>query len=155
MPLIPDTVAQVMTKDVVTVTEDQDLRELDTAMRLLRFRHMPVVDGDKLVGIVSQRDVLRVTASSLMPNAHQQTQLLERRFHVRDLMTTRVRTVSPGSALVDVARIMQREKVGCLPVVDGRNVLVGIVTESDFVALAVQLLDRDAAFTKPPRSVGN
>jgi len=155
MPLIPDTVAQVMTKDVVTVTEDQDLRELDTAMRLLRFRHMPVVDGDKLVGIVSQRDVLRVTASSLMPNAHQQTQLLERRFHVRDLMTTRVRTVSPGSALVDVARIMQREKVGCLPVVDGRNVLVGIVTESDFVALAVQLLDRDAAFSKPPRSVGN
>jgi CBS domain-containing protein len=155
MPLIPDTVAQVMTKDVVTVTEDQDLRELETAMRLLRFRHMPVVDGDKLVGIVSQRDVLRVTASSLMPNAQQQTQLLERRFHVRDLMTTRVRTVSPGSALVDVARIMQREKVGCLPVVDGRNVLVGIVTESDFVALAVQLLDRDAAFTKPPRSVGN
>jgi len=155
MPVIPDTVAQVMTKDVVTVTEDQDLRELDTAMRLLRFRHMPVVDGGKLVGIVSQRDVLRVTASSLLPNAHQQTRLLERRFHVRDVMTTGVRTVSPGSALVDVARIMQREKLGCLPVVDARNVLVGIVTESDFVALALQLLDRDAAFAKPPRSIGN
>jgi CBS domain-containing protein len=109
-------------------------------MRLFRFRHMPVTDEGKLVGLVSQRDLLRIAGSSLLPNAGEQTAALQRRFRVQDVMTRDVRTVGPDTPIAEAARLMHAEKLGCLPVVDTANVLRGILTEADFVLLASRLL---------------
>ena len=155
MQTIPGIVSQLMSKDVLTLTEDQDLSHLDAAMRLLRFRHMPVVDDKRLVGLVTQRDLLGVAASSLLPKAREQTELLEQRFRVRDVMSRNVRTVHPDTPLADAARILYAEKLGCLPVVNAENVLVGIVTEADFVLLASRLLEGRTDFTVLKTSVGN
>jgi CBS domain-containing protein len=56
-------------------------------------------------------------------------------------MIRNVKTVTPGTALSTAARLLLREKLGCLPVVDDRNVVVGILTESDFVRFATQVLE--------------
>jgi CBS domain-containing membrane protein len=136
----PRIAADIMSRDLVTLQETQNLRFLPEVMKIFRFRHMPVVDRERLVGIVSERDVLRVSASSLLPTASEQTDYLARSFIVRDMMTRDVKTVHPDTPLAEVARLMHREKLGCLPVVEGENTLVGIITEADFVALGVRFL---------------
>ena len=144
----PTNVAEVMTCDVLTLTEDQDLRHIEETMRLFRFRHMPVVADGRLVGLISHRDVLRTAASSLLPNGRAQSEHLARTFHVRDVMT-HPRVVHPETPLVAAARTMYREKLGCLPVVDESNVLVGILTDADFVRLALELLQGHAEPRSP------
>ena len=137
----PHVAADIMSRDLVTLEETQNLRFLPEVMKLFRFRHMPVVDGDRLVGLVTERDVLRVSASSLLPTAHEQTDFLARSFVVRDMMTREVVSVHPDTPLTEVARQMRREKLGCMPVVEGENTLVGIITEADFVMLSMRYLN--------------
>jgi CBS domain-containing protein len=141
MSIQPRIAADIMSRDLVTLQETQNLRFLPEVMKIFRFRHMPVVDGERLVGMVSERDVLRVSASSLLPTASEQTDYLARSFVVRDMMTRDVKTVRPETPLADVARLMRREKLGCLPVVEGENTLLGIITEADFVALSLRFLN--------------
>lgn len=141
MTRTPSVVADIMTRDVVTLFERQSLEFLPETMRLFKFRHMPVVDDNRLVGLVSDRDLLRVSASSLLPASREQTQHLAQRFIVQDIMTREVTTVRADTPLTEAALLMEREKLGCLPVVEGENTLVGIVTEADFVTLSRHLLN--------------
>lgn len=139
----PRVAADIMNRELVTLEETQNLRFLPEVMKIFRFRHMPVVDGDRLVGLVTERDVLRVSASSLLPTAREQTDFLARTFVVRDMMTRDVRSVRPDTPLAEVGRMMRRDKIGCVPVVEGENKLVGIITEADFVTLSLRLLDAE------------
>jgi CBS domain-containing protein len=140
MKELPRLASEIMTKDVVTLEERQTLENLEHAMRVLRFRHMPVVDGHRLIGLVSHRDLLRTSASTLLPASRQQADLLGKRFTVSDIMTRDVQTVHPDTPLSEVTRVMRRSKLGCLPVVEGENTLVGIITEADFVQLCERML---------------
>lgn len=126
-------------------SKGRDLLHIDDVMRLFKFRHMPVTDNGRLTGLVTHRDVLRVSASSLLPAAREQTELLATRYRVRDVMTRTPKSVSAETRLVDAARLMQHEKLGCLPVVNADNVVVGILTEADFLRLAVDLLEEPAS----------
>jgi CBS domain-containing protein len=131
-----------MTRDVVALDENDRLDNIEQAMHALRFRHMPVTDGNKLVGLVSERDLLRVRASSLLPHRDKQDRFIADHVRVGDVMTRAVETVAPDAALVDVAELMQRHKLGCVPVVDRDGRLAGIITEADFVRLAQRYLPR-------------
>lgn len=135
----PQLVSEVMTKDVVSVSEDQTLADLLTSMRGMRFRHTPVTDDGRLVGLLSERDLLRMSSSSLLPH-RDGDEILHRRFHVRDVMTKDVATVSPSTILRHAGALMLEKRIGCLPVVDEKNVLVGIITTSDFLKMAISLL---------------
>ena len=61
-----------MSRDLVTLEETQNLKFLPEVMKVFRFRHMPVVDGNRLIGLVTERDVLRASASSLLPKSAEQ-----------------------------------------------------------------------------------
>jgi CBS domain-containing membrane protein len=135
----PRVVSEVMTSDVVSVSEDDTLSALVQSMRAMRFRHTPVTDGDRLVGLLTERDLLSASASSLLPS-RESDEFLQKRFHVRDVMTRDVATVSPSTSLKQAGELMLKRRIGCLPVVDEKNVLVGIVTSSDFLELALSLL---------------
>lgn len=136
---LPQTVSEVMTKDVVTVSEDQNLSNLLESMQVMRFRHTPVTDDGKLVGLLSERDLLRISSSSLLPHRGAD-EFLHRRFHVRDVMTREVTTVSPSTTLREAGALMRDKRIGCLPVVNDTNTLVGIITTSDFLDLALKIL---------------
>ena len=138
---IPRTIGEIMTRDVYVLDENDNLAHLLETMRLLRFRHTPVVDGDKAVGMLTERDLLRVSASSLLPSAREQDALLKERFHVRDIMTRDVITVSEGMPLREAGQLLLRKRVGCLLVVDADNRLLGLVTENDLAKLALSLLE--------------
>lgn len=132
-------VRDVMQPRLVTVTPQATLAE---AMRLIGergIRHLPVVAGDRLVGIVSDRDLKRAMASPATSLAQNELTYLLARVTVDEIMTRAVITIGPSFAVEDAARIMVTEKVSALPVTEeGR--LVGIVTETDILDLFVRAL---------------
>ena len=135
MPL-PTHARDLMTTDLVTLEERERLDHLGHAMRLLRFRHVPITDGRKLIGLLSERDLLRVSASELLPNKQAQDRFLSGLVCVGDVMTRDVVTVPPDAPLTEVAARMEQHKLGCVPVVEADGTLLGIITEADFVKLA-------------------
>jgi CBS domain-containing protein len=99
------------------------------------FHYLPVLDGKRLVGLVSQRDILEATVSGVdrSPAAQaREARFLERNF-VRDLMKTRVLTARPSDTVAVAAGRMLDSRVDALPVVDERNELMGIVTSHDLL----------------------
>lgn len=130
------TVGEVMTREVVTLGRNDVLSVPDDLMRAKRIRHLPVLDDDgMLCGIISQRDLFRGALLRALGYGSRAEERLLASVQVKEAMTEEPRTVAPDTPLRDAARLMREAKIGALPVVeDGR--LVGILTESDFVALA-------------------
>ncbi len=124
-------VADFMTKDLVTVREADDLALAESLLRLGGIRHLPVVRDHKLVGILTQRDILRSGTSGRQ---------LARELPVADVMTKTPTSIPPAMGLAHAARIMLERKYGCLPVCEPDGTLVGIVTEADFVRFAADVV---------------
>ena len=126
------TVDQMMTRELFTVRED-DLIDLAACfMDWKHIRHVPVEDEEgKLVGLVSQRQLLRLIVQ------HES----DRQVSVSDVMERNVVTIEPGQSCLDAIDTMRENRVSCLPVVEEGNRLVGIITERDFVPLTARLLE--------------
>jgi len=147
-------VADVMTRSVVTLYEEDDLENIDEAMEKFRFRHVPVVDDGKLVGLVTRSDLRGISSSRLDPTGPIRDEALRKRTFVRDVMTTDVRTVHPDTPILEAARLMRDAKIGCLPVVVADDALVGIITSTDMLDLIASWLDqreRENRETMPAR----
>ena len=128
-----------MSKHPCTITEDTPIHEAMKLMRDKKVRRLPVLDGvGKLVGIVSEKDLLYISPSPATSLSIYELQYLISRITVRQIMTTDVITVSEHTPLEEAARIMADSKIGGLPVMrDGK--LVGIITESDLFRFFVEL----------------
>jgi len=110
-------------------------------MSLARIRHLPVLRGSRLVGLVTHRDILRAMCSVFADlDAPEQHDVL-RNIPVREIMSSEIQTVSPDARAAEAGRTMLENKLGCLPVVEDGDRLVGIITEADFVELALAHLE--------------
>jgi CBS domain-containing protein len=99
------------------------------------------VDGEqRLIGLVTHRKLLGAWVSHGDPT-HERPRAIAREIPVDMLMETDVVTIAPDAPAADAARIIEKRKVGCLPVVDQERKLVGIVTEADFVRFARKLFE--------------
>jgi len=130
-------VADVMQAPVLTVTPKTTLPE---GMRLVQhrgIRHLPVIEDDHLVGIVSDRDLKRAMASSATTLEVRELRYLLDTVTMEQIMTRAVITVAPTFPIEEAARLMVQEKVSALPVTE-RGRLVGIVTETDVLELFVR-----------------
>ena len=132
---IPSTVAEIMTRDVVTVEEDDSLANLRESLKTLRFRHLLVTDEERLIGLVTETDLLGIASSNLLPHHAAHDRDLEERFRVRDVMVRNVVTVTPDTSVQQAARLLLKQRFNCLPVVDEQNVLCGVLTSGDFIKL--------------------
>ncbi|MFZ5469111.1 MAG: CBS domain-containing protein [Myxococcota bacterium] len=127
------TVKDLMTRDLVTLKESDDLSLADTIIHLGRIRHLPVVDrGGKLIGLVSQRDLLRAYA--------RRGEAMAGSMLAGEVMTRRLTKVLPSTPLRRSLKLMLRNKFGCLPVVDKNGKLVGILTEGDLVKFSLHMV---------------
>lgn len=115
----PMTVADIMVKPVVTATPNASVAEARRLLEKARVRHLPVLDGGLLVGIVSDRD-LRSARSDSLP--------------LREIMTRTVFVLSPDTSIRRAARLFRERKFGAMPVLDGREV-VGIVSVLDVLRI--------------------
>lgn len=141
-------VRDVMTRDVVTVAPETSFREAVRLMEELRIDALPVIEGDRVVGLVAESDLLLKEELAGLPAGGAVLPWQRRRDRsragarsVREAMTRSPATVSPDDTLSAAARVMHRRRVGGLPVVEGDVRLVGIVTRSDL--LKVFLRDDD------------
>lgn len=133
-------VRDIMTWPVVTLSPTDTLEAAQERMSLERVRHLPVVDGDVLVGLISHRDLLAASLSILTGASEEADAGLKRGTRVGDLMHGAVETASPDEDAAAAGERLLATKIGCLPVVDERRHLEGMVTEADFVAVALAFL---------------
>ena len=122
------------------------------AMKLIRdkrIRRLPVVEDGSLVGIVSERDLLRAMPSpATLLSVWEIPELLER-ILVRDLMTRDVITVTPETPIEVAARLMVDHKIGGLPVEEPGGHLVGVITETDIFRVFCSLFNAAGAIAVP------
>jgi CBS domain-containing protein len=143
-------VREMMTTPVTTLEPNDNLAFAEELMTVERVRHLPVVDGDVLVGILSQRDIMAAAIPFLNDPSTEQDLEAKRKVRVDEVMRGGVETISPDDDAVKAADILLAHKVGSLPVVDERHRLLGIVTESDFVSLAREALATGVMVPRSP-----
>jgi CBS domain-containing membrane protein len=128
-------VRDVMTTDLLTVEQNQELGVADALMQSKRVRHVLVVDEEgSLQGVISQRDLFHGGLLKALGYGTRAKQKALETLRAKDAMTASLLTTTPDTALAEAARVMSTRKIGCLPVLEGSD-LVGIVTEGDFVLL--------------------
>jgi CBS domain-containing protein len=103
---------------------------VEDIMRLGRVRHMPVVQGGKLVGVVSERDLLRASLSVLSEHRDAERRMFLHVVEISRVMSAPPIVIAPDATIREAAALMADRKIGCLPVVAGDE-LLGMVTETD------------------------
>lgn len=130
-----------MSSPATTVTPNTPYQEALRLMRERKFRRLPVVDADqKLVGIVSERDLLHASPSPATSLSVWEMNYLLSKLKVEQLMASKVVVVSPDTPLEEAARLMVEHRVGGLPVVDPQHRVVGVITETDIFKAFVEML---------------
>jgi CBS domain-containing protein len=125
-------VRDIMMKGPVTLEADDVLDLADDVMNLGRIRHIPIVEGELVVGVVSQRDLFYSALVKALGFKQREQKDLMRTLRVREVMSKPVITIPPDATAKEAARLMAEKKIGCLPVVEG-EALVGLVTETDIL----------------------
>lgn len=133
-------VRELMSTDLVTLTEDETLEHAQRCMARGRIRHLPVVRGTTLVGLLTHRDLLAASFSIFAEVDHSEQRRIFGTVPVVEAMHRDVVTISPEMSVREAARILLQNKYGCLPVVGPSGELLGIITEADFLHLTVRLL---------------
>ncbi|MBT8127235.1 MAG: CBS domain-containing protein [Gammaproteobacteria bacterium] len=136
------TVEEFMTTEPWTLHETDSIDDAREIMTDRHIRHIPVTDGDNhLVGLVTQRDILAATDPVQLLIAKSASNTGAAGLKIADIMTRNVSVVGVKDSLREAALYLQSHKYGCMPVVTDDR-LVGIITDSDFIAIAINLIEQ-------------
>ncbi len=137
-------VRDVMSAEAATLTVGDHLDLASDIMNLGRIRHMPVMAGERLVGIISQRDLFRAAISSVLVLRPAAEREWLAKIRVEEVMTKPVLTAMADWGIGRAVQIMADRRIGCLPVLDGDK-LVGLLSESDCLRLLGRMLAGNGA----------
>jgi len=137
------TIDEFMTSDPYTLRENDSLNDARAIMTEKNIRHIPITNSDQhLLGLITQRDILAATD----PSSKQQTKSAPHEgdtdIKLSEIMIQDVSTIHTSAPLRQAAIYIQSHKYGCLPVVNDNDCLVGIITDSDFIDIAINLLEQ-------------
>lgn len=126
-------VSGIMTASVITVDKnDHDLRDLKEVFRKEKIRHIPVMEGDNLVGIVSKNDLNRLSFGSLFDNQGNADEAVLDMLSIDQIMSENPKSVTPETTIKEVAEIFASEQFHSLPVAEN-GTIKGIVTSTDVI----------------------
>ncbi len=129
--------SEIMNRKLITVDTRTSLCQAQRVLDQHHIRHLFVMDGKRLVGIVTDRDLRKAAPSSKSPlTIHEREEFMDE-LKVVEVMSRKLITAAPTTTVREAAKVMVRGKIGCLPVVEG-NTLVGIVTETDLLEILVR-----------------
>ncbi|HXZ43378.1 MAG TPA: CBS and ACT domain-containing protein [archaeon] len=132
-------VGRRMRTSLITLPKDATLAQARELLHAHRIRHLPIVEGDRLLGILTDRDIREISPSSAAGISPDRTASFLAQIPVCHAMVTEVRTVSPYTTIEEAARLMIEHKIGCLPVTEGDR-LVGMITETDILGVLVDVM---------------
>jgi acetoin utilization protein AcuB len=132
-------VGERMTHPVITITPDMPIVDALNLMKSERIRRAPVVKDGRLVGIVSDKDLLNASPSPVSSLSVWEMNYLLSKITINEVMTKKVLTITEDTPIEEAARIMADNKVGGLPVMRDDHV-VGIITETDLFKIFLELM---------------
>ncbi len=135
-------VGDYMVRDVATLSDQSHLLDAVLLVRRLGIRHLPIVDGGgKPVGILTDRDIARVTPSMLAPMPVEKYNELFETTSVTKAMTKDPAHVPASMPIRQAVKLLHKEKIGALLVVDDAGALVGLLSVTDMLGLLEVLLE--------------
>jgi len=126
-------VSHIMTTKLYTIRESDTLKEAVDLIRQHKIRHLPVVSGKEITGIISSSDINRLTFGRLFENQGGADEAVLEMLTIPQVMTAKVKTVKPDDTIREVAEIFSDQDFHSLPVVDEQGELQGIVTTTDVI----------------------
>ena len=126
-------IEKVLTREVVTIHTGHSVSEVRKLLAKNGFHHLPVVSGKKLIGLISASDILGISVEGIPSDERSMDAYLDHQFSVEALMSKDLRTVPEKSTIADVAEILSDGNIHAVPVVDGNDNLVGLVTSTDLI----------------------
>ncbi|MHC0439626.1 CBS domain-containing protein [Flavobacterium sp. 3-210] len=133
-------ISHIMTKTVVTANEKDDLKTVVEKLKKNTIRHIPIVKGKEVVGIISRTDINRLTFGALFEGQEGADEAILDMLNISQVMTSKPRTVSSDMVIKDLAEIFAKEDFHALPVVD-HDELKGIVTTTDVIKYLLEQYD--------------
>lgn len=132
-------ISQIMTTNVVTLTTKDDLVTAEETFKKNRIRHIPVVSGDAILGILSYTDLMRISfADAIDDDEHDVDTMVYNMFSIEQVMVKDVVSVPPTATVKEVAQFLAQKEFHALPVVD-EGKLVGIVTTTDLIRYLLEM----------------
>lgn len=128
-----------MKRDPITISQETGILEASRLLRQHKIRHLPVVKGGRLVGILTDRDLKRVSPSPATSLSVYEVNYLLDKLETKEVMTKPVVTVTPKTTIEEAAKLLLAHKIGGLPVVE-EEMLVGILTETDVLEALVEAM---------------
>jgi len=126
-------VSTIMTKNVVKLNLTDDLTKAEFLFKKHHIRHIPVVNGNKILGMLSYTDLLRISFADAVDDDEMDVDVtVYNMFTIEQVMTRNLVTISPDSSIKEVAEILAVKEFHALPVVED-ELLVGIVTTTDLI----------------------
>ena len=125
-------VREIMMGSPVTLKPEDTLDLANDIISLGRIRHIPIVDGVRLVGIVTERDLIGAAAAQIFGLKRKSKSALLKSVLIKEVMKKRVITAAPDTPIKDIAHLMANKKIGCVPVVSD-GMVVGLVTTTDIL----------------------
>lgn len=136
-------VRHTMTPDPITLPTGASLAEALDLMVRNEIRELPVLDGRRLVGIITERDLRALLGPGIKDADLSDVDEGLLQTQVDEVMSDEVQSISPDAGLGEAARLLADLRVGALPVVDERGRLVGILSVTDVLAVAAPLFEQD------------
>ena len=132
-------VSKYMTQKLITATPEMTVKQAFLTMRTHRVRHLPVVDGDRLVGIISDRDLRRPRWAESIDDWTAYYQVTDD-ITVSDVMTSNPEVVHTYDKILKAVSVFREQRYGALPVLDKEQNLVGILSAQDLLLALEELL---------------
>ena len=128
-----------MSKDVITIDADDSMQNAIYILQEHKIKILPVMEKDHLVGIITDRDLKKASPSDATTLDMHELLYLTSKIKVRNLMTKDVYTMRPDFTVEEAAAVLLEKRISGLPVVNEKNRLVGIITQSDIFRLILSL----------------
>jgi len=131
-------ISAIMTSDVITVNHNDDLETAEVLFKKNNIRHIPVVRGTKIIGMLSYTDLLRISFADAVDEDEQEVDtVVYNMFTIEQVMAKNLISVNANTTIKEVAEVLAKREFHALPVVDNDNI-VGIVTTTDLINYLIE-----------------
>lgn len=125
-------ISAIMSKNVIALTREDDLERAEMLFKRHNIRHIPVVSGESVIGMLSYSDLLRISFSEVNNDEHTIDSVVYDMFSIEQVMTKNVTSVTSETTIKEAAEILAKREFHALPVVND-GILIGIVTTTDLL----------------------
>lgn len=128
-----ETISKIMSANVASVQVGQPLSDVRDLMVNANIHHVPIIDGSKLVGLISFTDLMKINFVINGVDERSINAIIDQQFSIREIMSDRLVTIKNTDTIRDGAELLAKGGFHSLPVIDDEGALVGIVTTTDLI----------------------